>query len=581
MENLKYTDILKRNADLEGTLLSNPYQIGILSNLTINTFKEILEYSCRVEKIEPQVEIGNFDNIVQDSLAFKNKKLIIIFYDILAVVDQINNYFEDIDEGILNQLTQKLFSEIQIILENLKSTPSVIFNLFSDVYFPYNVQQPSRISLFVIEINDFLKANAPSNFILNNIDKIYSQLGFSQCFDKRFYLAAKAPYTVNFFKEYTSSIQSVILKNNGKNKKAIIFDCDNTLWKGIIGEDGMDNIEMSGNSANGLVFQRIQQIALYLSKRGIIIGLCSKNNEADVLEVFRSHEDVVLKEENIVIHKISWADKANSLMQIASDLNIGVDSLIFVDDSSFEINLIKDQIPEILCIQVPNIISEFPPLLLRYINKYFNLNPTKEDLQKTEMYKKQVLRNSERDSFTSIENYLSFLEIEIQVFENDSTLVTRIAQLTQKTNQFNLTTKRYTETEIEHFINSDMYNVYAVSVKDKFGESGLTGVCILSKDESNVNQVYIDSFLISCRIIGRNIEFVFLDYIIKKVINQKVKTIFAFYIPTKKNSQVAPFYDALKFQLVNETNDRKDYALNLDYYVPPTIDYISINVSEN
>jgi FkbH-like protein len=581
MENLKYIDILKRNADLEGTLLSNPYQIGILSNLTVNTFKEILEYSCRVEQIEPQVEIGNFDNIIQDSLVFKNKKLIIIFYDILAIVDQIDNYFEDIDEGILNHLRQKLFSEFQIIFENLKSSPTVIFNLFSDVYFPYNVQQPSRISLFIIELNDFLKANAPPNFILNNIDKIYSKLGFSQCFDKRFYLAAKAPYTVNFFKEYTSSIQSVILNCNGKNKKAIIFDCDNTLWKGIIGEDGMDGIEMSANSANGLIFQRIQQIALYLSKRGIIIGLCSKNNEADVLEVFRSHQDVVLKEDNIVIHKISWEDKASSLIQIASDLNIGVDSLIFVDDSSFEINLLKDQIPEILCIQVPNIISEFPPLLLSYINKYFNLNPTKEDLQKTEMYKKQFLRNSSKDSFSSIEGYLSSLGIEIEVFENNPAFITRIAQLTQKTNQFNLTTKRYTETEIAHFINSDLHIVYAVSVKDKFGESGLTGVCILSKDESNGKQISIDSFLMSCRIIGRNIEFVFLDYIFKKVINEEVKTIFGFYTQTKKNSQVASFYDALKFQLVNDTNDSKNYVLNLDDYVPSTIDYIRINVSAN
>ncbi len=197
------------------------------------------------------------------------------------------------------------------------------------------------------------------------------------------------------------------------------------------------------------------------------------------------------------------------------------------------------------------------------------------------MYKKQFLRNSSKDSFSSIEGYLSSLGIEIEVFANNPAFITRIAQLTQKTNQFNLTTKRYTETEIAHFINSDLYNVYAVSVKDKFGESGLTGVCILSKDESNGKQISIDSFLMSCRIIGRNIEFVFLDYIIKKVINQGVKTIFAFYTPTKKNSQVAPFYDALKFQLVNETNDRKEYVLNLDDYVPPTIDYIRINVSAN
>ena len=575
MENLKYTEILQLNKALVGTISSKPYKIGILSNVTVNSFKEVIEYSCRLNQIEPSVELGNFDNIVQDSAIFKRKDLVIIFYDILNVVDQVSDFFEDIDDEKYDGLRSKLFSEIDFIFENLNSTASVIFNTFSSAYYQTNVQV-SRIETFVKELNAYLEQKKASNVAIVNIDKIFTNIGIWQSIDYRFYHSSKAPYTFAFLKKYVSAIENIVLRNNGKLKKAIIFDCDNTLWKGVIGEDGLDNIDMSPDSKSGRFYHMVQQIAVYLSKRGVIVGICSKNNEKDVLDVFQNHKDMILKEEYIVIKKINWVDKASNLRAIASELNIGLDSLVFVDDSSFEINLITEQLPEILTIQVPKTISEYPDLVLKNVYTCFNLVLNSDDVKKTEIYKQQFERENSKTSFNSIEDYLASLEIEVTVVKNDKAHIPRIAQLTQKTNQFNLTTYRYTESQVDHFIENNKYEVYAMFVKDKFGDNGLTGVCIAKEDEKNPKNVIIDSLLMSCRIIGRNIEFVYLSFIIQDLVNKGYRTLIGEYIPTNKNSQVQDFYDKVGLTLIENVDGTKHYSFNITTFEPRKLDYIKI-----
>ncbi len=577
MENLKYTEILQLNKALTGTITSKPYEIGILSNVTVNSFQEVLEYSCRLNQIEPKVEIGNFDNIVQESAVLKNKDLIIIFYDVLNIVDQVSEFFEDIDQEKYNNLKYKLFTEIDIILENLKNTAAVVFNSFSSAYYSHNNFYVSKIETFVNELNTYLEQKKSINVNIINIDKHYTHIGFKHSIDYRFYHSSKAPYTLSFLKSYVNSIEPIILKNNGKLKKAIIFDCDNTLWKGVVGEDGIEGIDMSPTSKFGKFYHFVQRIAVFLSKRGVIIGLCSKNNEQDVLDVLRNHKDMILNEDHIVIKKINWLDKASNLRAIAAELNIGIDSLIFIDDSNFEINLIQEQVPEIFTIQVPTLISDYPDLVFKYANKYFNLAMNGEDANKTEMYKQQFERENSKTAFRSIEDYLASLEIELNIDKNDELQIPRIAQLTQKTNQFNLTTKRYTESQIQQFVSNIKYEVYAMSVKDKFGDNGLTGVCIAYEDEKNHNNVKIDTFLMSCRIIGRNIEFVYLNYIINDLVKKGYQTITADYIPTKKNGQVEYFYDNVGFKLVEKKEEARHYLLDISNFVPKHVDYITIN----
>ncbi|RYZ50030.1 MAG: HAD-IIIC family phosphatase, partial [Sphingobacteriales bacterium] len=570
------TEILQLNKALTGTLSSKPYKIGVLSNVTVNSFREILEYNCRVHQIEPVVEIGNFDNIVQDSAQSADKNMVIIFYELLSVIDDLGIVFNGISDEAFEAIQNKLCSEIDIILANLASIPSIVFNLFSAAAFPASFQGPAKAEQLAATLNDYLLQRKTANLTLIDINKIISGMGQKQAYDFRFYASSKAPYSVAFLKEYTLAIQSLLLKNNGKLKKALIFDCDNTLWKGILGEDGIDGIQYDRDQPKGKYFHQVQQLAAWYSKLGILIGLCSKNNAADVDEVLLQSK-TALTNDQIVIKKVNWEDKASNLRAIAADLNIGIDSLVFIDDSSFEINLIKEQVPEILTLQVPQNIAEYPDQLQRLVQQYFSLELNKEDAAKTAMYKQNFERESSKTAFTDIEGYLASLGIVITLSENDAQQIPRLAQLTQKTNQFNLTTKRYTEQQVQQFMEQQGGRIFALSVRDKFGDSGLTGMAIVVPDEQDEQTAVIDSFLLSCRVIGRNIEYAFLNYIIDGLKASGFKRVQASFAPTKKNEQVSAFYENAGMQSVERSDDGgNSYTLELTAGERKTYPYIAI-----
>jgi FkbH-like protein len=573
---MKYTEILEANKRLFQKINSPKYHVGILSNVIINSFKDVLEYQCLINNINPSIEIGNYDNITQDSFNFRNKNLIIIFFDSLNIIEGIDDFFESVSSEYYNSFLLKCKNELDIVFKNLENTPSVIINSFSSTSFIFSSTNFTKAENLFNDLNIYLRENAPNNFRIVNIDKIFSKAGTEKLIDYRFFHSSKAPYTIDFFKEYVDEIEYFLLRNNGKLKKAIIFDCDNTLWKGILGEDGIEKIDMDISSKNGKYFNKVQRIISYLSQKGIIVGLCSKNNEQDVIEVFKLHKDMFLKEENIVIHKINWNDKATNLKEISNELNIGLDSIIFVDDSSFEINLIKEQLPEIITIQVPQYIYSYPTLLLKYVHKYFNLEVTQDDLKKTVMYKEQYLRNQEKEKHISLDQYLTSLEIEITIFKDDINQVDRLSQLTQKTNQFNLTTKRYTELEIKNFILSKEHHVFSLSVKDKFGDNGITGLCIISQlKEKDHHKLFIDTLLMSCRIIGRNIEYEFVNNIINYFNNSNFTEICSVYSPTNKNEQVKDLYEKLNFNLISDGIEKK-YSIELKNLSLKKIPYIKL-----
>lgn len=574
---MKYTEILAANKLLSQKINSPKYNIGILSNVIINSLKDILEYQCLKNNINPTIEIGNYDNITQDSFTFKDKDLLIIFFDSLNIIESVDDFFETITPEFYDSFFLKCKNELDIIFKNLENTSSVIINSFSTSGL---VSTPSSISKFenlVNDLNSYLRDNLPKNFYIINIDKIFINSGLVNFIDYRFFHSSKAPYTIDFFKEYVSEIEYFLLKNNGKLKKAIIFDCDNTLWRGVLGEDGIDKIDMGVFSKNGKYYNKVQRIITYLSHKGIIIGLCSKNNENDVLEVFKTHKDIFLKEENIVIHKINWNDKATNLKEIAKELNIGLDSIIFVDDSSFEINLIKEHLPEVITIQVPTNIYLYPSFLLKYVYKYFNLDSTQDDLKKTAMYKEQFLRAQEKDKHVSIDQYLTSLEIEITIEKDNINQVERLAQLTQKTNQFNLTTKRYTEVQMKNFILSKEYHVFSLTVKDKFGDNGITGLCIINQQNNSKGELlFIDTLLMSCRIIGRNIEFEFVNSIINYFKKFNITEVHSVYIPSNKNEQVKDFYEKINFKLISNAEEKKYFTIIEDFNLDK-ISYIKVN----
>lgn len=332
------------------------------------------------------------------------------------------------------------------------------------------------------------------------------------------------------------------LRIEGKIKKAIIFDCDNTLWHGVVGEDEIQTNE------------QIQKDAVFLSQHGVIIGICSRNNRNDIENTLKKQ---ILNDDFISVKRINWNDKVQSLKEIAEELNIGLDSMVFVDDSDFEINSVNERLSDVMAI--------YPHELMSTVHKWFDLTG---GFTKTQQYKEQLARKREKEKFgEDYDAYLASLDMIMEVKINDRPSLDRITELTQKTNQFNLTTIRHNKTEILRLMHNHGL-VFSATIKDKFGDNGLTAVVIL--DGNN-----IDTFLMSCRIIGRNIEYSLMDYVVRKAIDiHAYSELFCSYIPTKKNHQVADFYDNIGAKLLSHKSSIKQYKINTLNYKNQGRDYI-------
>ena len=573
MINLKYSEILKLNNELEKGNQIDFYNILLLSNIEVHQIKEVIEYSLRTEGINANVELGGYDNIVQESKRQQNIHATIIFWDLTNLIDGLHFKIDLFSDNEIAGIESKVKAEIDFTLKNLKDCPLIMINKFSSLLFSsFNIGK-SRLDGLASRLNDYLESLSQKNLNLINFDNVITHLGIDKSYDLRYFYSSKAPFTVELFKNYAQFIKPLFMSINGKIKKVLIFDCDNTLWRGVIGEDGFNDIEMSSETKNGIIFQEIQSIAISLSNKGVIIGLCSKNNSDDVDEVLSSHRDMILKDTHITIKKVNWSDKVSNLKEISKELNIGLDSFVFIDDSAFETNLIREQLPEVTVLEVPDKLHNYPIMLRNNLDLFYNSSNTFEDVNKVEMYKQQKHREDKKLEFSSLDGYLSSLQLKVTVHKNDKSLISRMAQMSQKTNQFNLTTIRYTETEIQKMVMSSDTDVYAFSVNDKYGSSGVTGLCILNISNQTVE---INSFLISCRIIGRNIEYVLMDYIIQQMKDQGVKSLVAKFIRTMKNIQVSSFFDDCSFELISQDDFSKDYSLSISKYVQSKIHYIKL-----
>lgn len=571
---LTFSEILRFNQEFNKANAQPNYFIKIISNVTVNQLCPVMKYSLISKGINADVSVANFDNVVQDSLEFNTSDLVILFWELCNLLDGFQYKSNTLNSDELDQVIQRFKNEIDLVFNNLNNTKLVLVNKFSTQLFNYKLLKTNNFDIVCEELNKYLTTKTRPNIIIIDIEKIYFNISIDKSVNLRDYYLSKSLYTVEFYKKYSQFILPIISSILGKSKKALILDCDNTLWNGILGEDGEDGIEMSGASRKGVYFEEIQYIIKDLVNRGIIIGLNSKNNEADVDQVVKSHPDFVLKSEDIVIKKVNWQDKVSNLKDIARDLNIGIDSLVFIDDSEFEINLVNKMLPEVFTIKVPKTLHEYPEVLRSNLSQFYNLTETDDDKKRIKSYLLQSIRETEKVQFSNIQEYLESLDLEITVFENSSKLTSRLAQLTQKTNQFNLTTKRYLDVEVEDIINSDKSIAYAINVKDKFGDFGVTGLAFVHLANQEAN---IDSLLMSCRVLGRNIELKFLDEIVNDLKLKGFHTIYATFVPTIKNGQVKDFYDEFGFTLLEEKDGTKEYILKPANYESKKINFIKVH----
>lgn len=367
---------------------------------------------------------------------------------------------------------------------------------------------------------------------------VATEVGYGNWGDDRLWILARMRLSRTALARLAHVQASFIHSLCAGRKKCLVLDLDNTLWGGIIGEDGIDGIAL-GTEGVGLAFRQFQSEILNLHKQGILLAICSKNNESDVLEVFNKHPGMLLKWDDFSDIRINWENKGSNLRAIAQRLNIGLDSLVFADDNPVEREHIRQALPEVRVLELPTDPSYYKKTLLE-CTWFDTLALTEEDARRNQVYRQEQQRRTLEESTTSLDDYHTSLGMVVNIKPAVEMTIPRISQLTQKTNQFNLTTRRYSEPQIKSFCLNGQYRLYTLNFRDRFGDEGLVGVAILA-DRPSDNAWYLDTFLLSCRVIGRNVETAFLNWIVKQARKEGKAHILAELIVTPKNAAVQKF----------------------------------------
>lgn len=440
----------------------------------------------------------------------------------------------------------------------------VIFNTFPElndsVFGNFSTKTPSSFLYQLRKINMGLMdlAQESKNLFLVDLAALVTQKGYAQLSDAKMYISADMVFSIDILPSLAEQLHKVIQAIAGSFKKCLILDLDNTTWGGIIGDDGMEGIQI-GDLGLGKAFTDLQLWAKELKKRGIIIAVCSKNTENIAKEPFISHPDMKLRLEDIAVFVANWETKVDNIRHIQSILNIGFDSMVFLDDNPFEREMVKQNIPDITVPDLPEDPAEYMPYL-RTLNLFETASFTEEDEQRTKQYQEEANRNTLQKSFANEEEFLASLGMECEVKPFDNFTIPRIAQLSQRSNQFNLRTVRYTEEDIKRIAQSPDHLTLSFSLKDIYGDYGLIAFVILEKKENK--QLFVDSWIMSCRVLKRGMEVFTLQNILRLAAEAGYTEIIGEYIPTKKNDLVREHYTKLGF---NSTGENM-YSLITDQY---------------
>ena len=465
-----------------------------------------------------------------------------IKYDLSVLAEEIRGYVRSLNFVLQQVARKKTFVILTIDI-------SYVVPFTDDDYRVQEAVSDYNRTLYEIEASK-------GNVKVIDITEFTREYSVEELFDWKFYFISQIGMNPKVHKDFKAwfgrKLEGIALKR----KKCLVLDLDNTLWGGVLGEEGIEGIQIGGDYP-GKAFLYFQEALLQLSRSGVILAVCSKNNECDVIEVWEKNPYMILRKDAFVAYRINWNDKATNIKELAVELNIGLESFVFVDDNPTERELVKQMLPMVSVPDFPEQPYELPVFFKHLVVDYFKVySITNEDRQKTELYKANAARVQLQNSFADFDKYVESLDIQISIEQADEFNIQRIAQMTQKTNQFNLTTKRYTDADVRNFIEKG-WKIWCISVADKFGDNGITGTVMIAGDE-------IDTFLMSCRILGKGIEVAFAKKVCAMLAESGSDLLKAKYIPTAKNAQVKDFYEKCGFTCLIENKDgSKEYSINL------------------
>jgi FkbH-like protein len=563
-------------------------RVAISRNFTVEGMVPVLEGELARAGFYPQVYLGEFDAISQDLFDLRSglysfrPDFIVIAHWLETLAPTFGSRFISMSPTEVTAEVGRVLEEIRIRIATVRQHSVVPLLVNNFVLPPYPTLGILDSQSENHQIGSVLRLNAGIQTIAREFLDAYvvdlmslsARLGYEQTFDERYWHFGRSPLSraamCALGREYVSFIRAL----RGRVRKCLVVDCDNTLWGGIVGEDGIGGIKL-GSAYPGSCYTAFQREILNLKDRGVILSVCSKNNEEDVREVFRGHPEMLLREEHIAAWEVNWDDKVTNLRKIATRLNIGLDAIVFADDSRFECDFVRDNLPEV---EVLNL-GEEPSAYLRLLSSsgYFDsLTFSREDSLRTQMYRAEAKRQELQKSTTSLPEYLAGLQMVATLGEADETTIARIAQLTQKTNQFNLTTRRYTESEIQCFASDPTMDVLYMKLRDRVSDLGMVGVAILKYEGQKAT---IDTFLLSCRALGRGAEGILLEHCLKSAAKAGADRVLGCYARTSKNAQVADFYNRCHFATVSQTTEESVWEFGAKTNLFRAPDWIQIEVT--
>lgn len=548
---------------INGKTFQKKIKIAILSSFTINGLEEAIRVKCAESDITCMTYICGYGQYNQDILSQSSNlyefspDITFVIVDTRTVLSNLfyTPYAVPVDDR-RNYIDKRVTDFTNLVWTFKKRTDSklVFTNCSIPTYSPYGIcEVKSEYGLremvydFNARLSDAFRHDP--QVLLFDFNAFISKYGEFNVLDYRQMLVGDIKVSLSYIPHLAEELMGYVKANLGINRKCIVLDLDNTLWGGIIGEDGFDRIELSLKPP-GMAFMEFQRVLLALYQRGIILAINSRNNEDDALRVIREHPYMVLREENFANMKINWSDKISNMRSIAEELNIGLESIVYFDDDPVNRELMSKALPQVLTVHMPDDPSLYASILMR-INDFNTLAITAEDISRGQMYRQEQKRIELKKYTSNLEDYLRQLEITVMMKNADNFTIPRIAQLTLKTNQFNLTTRRYQEEDIRTFAKDQTKLIGCVQTGDKFGDNGITGVYIVNLSSAG-KEWLIDTFLLSCRVMGRGIEDAMLGYILDKAREEGAVKVTAEYIPTKKNKPCEQFLPNFGFKKEGE-----------------------------
>lgn len=496
-----------------------------------------------------QIERQVFDP-TSELYAFK-PEITIIFRSSHKLLGKYNKYephqhiaLADNEIEIIKSLYSNISSHIdsKIIFYNYTEIDDSVFGNFASKTESSFLYQIRKLNYELMTL-----ATQKSNLYLCDLSSVQNEIGKSNFFQPSLYINTDMVLSLDVLPKIAARTIDLISSLNGKLKKCVILDLDNTTWGGVIGDDGMENIQI-GSLGIGKAFSEFQNWIKKLKNRGIIIAVCSKNTESIAKEPFEKHPDMILRLEDISVFKANWDNKVDNIRQIQSILNIGFDSMVFLDDNPFERTIVKESIPEICVPELPEDPAEYLEYLYK-LNLFETISFSGEDKSRTRLYQIEAERAKTLEKFTDEEDFLKNLEMVSKVEPFNKFNTPRVSQLSQRSNQFNFRTIRYSEAEIEKIANSEDYASFTFTLEDKFGDNGLICVLILKKENSDT--LFIDTWIMSCRVLKRGMESFVMNTITSYANENGYKKIKGEYIPTVKNVIVKDLYEELGFNKVD------------------------------